>query len=485
MYVVQNLLDGRFRESYSKERIDIFDITGSEILATAPNSSRMDLAMAFKAAKRAETQMRERSSDELLDVLKGVSKIYLRDPKTKELIVKVTGSCIKYVNESVEGIRQWLGNPDKYLDAVFGHKDYLDGGVPICIDGREIGRHIYKPKGWIGAILAGNDAALPSFVLSQIVLSKNSAVLKPDSREPFSTFEFVKSLHQEGLSDAIQLITWAASKRPELGKELIKHSQQRIIFGSDETIQGLACHRDEDGHLMADYRNEYLYQYGMGRSKSIVAEDANLELAAEKCVEGAAKDRGTKCISNKLVLVHKDVYDDFLNLIEKEADKLVVGDPMDPKTDIGYLGKETVSISERLIKNACDIWNHTVRYGKFYDEHMDLIIVENVTHESDLAKEEIPVPIMSVMKIEDFKDGVKKANKVVEHTPNQKSLVVSVFTENPKYLEYTKNIRTWKVLHNKATTDLNPFMPHQGRYMIEDLMKRCSLELIPAIPNGN
>ena len=476
MYEVKNLINGKFRGSYSGEKVIIKDITDSEKLVVVPASTGLDLAMAFKGAVKAESEMKNYSTDKIIDILKEVSKEYLKDKKTRELICKLSGSVMKYIDESLESMKYFMLNADKYLEAVFGNKEYFENSKPIIVGGEEIARRIYKPKGIVGTILPGNDMNLPVFVLSQIILSKNPGVVKPDSREPISTYEFVKLLHKFGLENIIQLVNWSGKNRPNLVKDLIKYSKQRIIFGSDETVEKIACHRDGNGNLIADYRDEYMYQYGMGRSKSIIAEDADLEMAAKLCVEGAAKDRGTKCISNKLVFVDKKIYDSFMDLLEKEASKLVVGDPLNPKTDIGYLGEGIVSISKKIIKNACDIHEHKIRCGNFYKKHTDLIIIENVTENSYLAKEEIPIPLLSIIKVNNFQEAVNKANAVVEHTPNKKSLVVAVFTNNKTYMEYSKNIKTWKVIRNKATTTMNPFLPHQGRYIIEDLMKKCVIE---------
>lgn len=472
MFEVKNLINSKFRDSFSSKKVIVRDITDREDILEVPDSDHLDLSMAAKAAKAAEDEMKECSTDKVIDALKEVSRDYMKEAEKRRLVCRLSGSVIKYVDEGIAGMNYFLSNADKYIETVFGSREYFERGKPLMFEGKEIARRIYKPKGMVGIVLPGNDVNISSFTLSQVLLSKNSCIVKPDTREPVSTYEFVKLVSERGLGNAIQMVCWSVKSSPHLVKDLIKHSSQKIVYGSDETIEKIACHRDEKGTLVADYRNEHMYRYGMGRSKAIVSESANLKLAARLCVRGAARDRGTKCISTKLVLSHEKIYENFVALLEKEASALIVGDPLDPRTDIGYIGREAVERSHLKIRESCEVHGHSIRFGQAYDSTTDLIIVEGVDEDSHLAKEELPIPIISLVKVKNFEEAVRKANSAVEHTPNKKSLIVSVFTEDPKEIELCRNIRAWSVSINKATIDINPFLPHQGRYIVEDLMKK-------------
>ncbi len=72
-----------------------------------------------------------------------------------------------------------------------------------------------------------------------------------------------------------------------------------------------------------------------GKNALIVFPDADLDVAVEVSIEGMFYNQGEACTSTARILVHDDVYDEFLERFTAAATALVVGDGLDPRTDIG------------------------------------------------------------------------------------------------------------------------------------------------------
>ena len=74
-----------------------------------------------------------------------------------------------------------------------------------------------------------------------------------------------------------------------------------------------------------------------GNAGVIVHSDANLELAADRCAQGGFSYAGQTCISVQRIFVHRSVEKKFTDLLVERVKALVVGDPLDAKTDVGPL----------------------------------------------------------------------------------------------------------------------------------------------------
>ena len=74
-----------------------------------------------------------------------------------------------------------------------------------------------------------------------------------------------------------------------------------------------------------------------GSDPFIVMPSADLDAASTIAVKARAGNNGQSCIAAKRFIVHADVYDEFVSLFAAKMAALVVGDPLDPTTDVGPL----------------------------------------------------------------------------------------------------------------------------------------------------
>jgi glyceraldehyde-3-phosphate dehydrogenase (NADP+) len=80
-----------------------------------------------------------------------------------------------------------------------------------------------------------------------------------------------------------------------------------------------------------------------GNAGVIIEPDADLDRAIDRCAVGGYAYAGQSCISVQRILVHQDVYEEFLRRFVARVGKLKTGDPLDPATEVGPMIDEAAA----------------------------------------------------------------------------------------------------------------------------------------------
>ncbi len=141
-------------------------------------------------------------------------------------------------------------------------------------------------------------------------------------------------------------------------------------------------------------------------------QDADLNLAVERCVMGSFAYAGQICISVQRIYVHKKIYDKFKKEFLEKTSKLKLGDPLDKDTDVGPMitedeAKRTESWVNDAVKEGARILIGGKRDGVFYYP----TVLENVKPEMKVMSLEVFAPVVSLIPFEDFSDAVKMVDE--------------------------------------------------------------------------
>jgi aldehyde dehydrogenase (NAD+) len=198
-----------------------------------------------------------------------------------------------------------------------------------------------------------------------------------------------------------------------------------------------------------------------GKNPAIVLADADLEDAATQIVRGAMLATGQRCTATSRVFVERSVAPDFLALVARRIDALVVGDPLDDGTDVGPLASEeqleTVNGYLELARTeGCEV----VAVGS--DGPGDAcfvapIVLTGVAPESRLMREEIFGPVLIVTEVADFEEAIAAAND----TPF--GLASAVFTRDiATAMAFVRRTESGLVHVNRETAGVEPHIPFGG-----------------------
>jgi succinate-semialdehyde dehydrogenase/glutarate-semialdehyde dehydrogenase len=145
-----------------------------------------------------------------------------------------------------------------------------------------------------------------------------------------------------------------------------------------------------------------------------VLPDAPLEETVKQAVKARVQNNGQSCIAAKRFLVHAAIYDDFARLLAEAFARLRVGDPFDPKTDVGPLVQaRAVETLERQVRAAVKAGGQILTGGArgagagFFFQPTILVDVPN---DSAIGREEFFGPVALLFRVRDLDHAIALAN---------------------------------------------------------------------------
>ncbi len=269
-----------------------------------------------------------------------------------------------------------------------------------------------EPIGVVGAIIPWNvPLLLMALKIAPALVAGNAVVVKSAEEAPFTVLRVCQILSQilpPGLFNML------SGYGPECGAPLVAHPKVgKVTFtGSVET-----------GKIVYKTAAEKLIPVTLelgGKSPMIVMGDAELDKAVDGAVVGMRFTRqGQSCTAASRIFVHDSVHDAFVAKLKAKVDAMVMGDPMDEKTDIGAivscaqftrvqdyirLGRETSGATAHVCSRLPD--DPSLAKGLFVQP----VIFTGLTNDSRLAREEIFGPVTCVIRFTDYEDVIAQAN---------------------------------------------------------------------------
>jgi len=156
-----------------------------------------------------------------------------------------------------------------------------------------------------------------------------------------------------------------------------------------------------------------------GKSPNVIFADADLKAAAKGANQGIFYGKGEVCAAGSRVLVQRSVYDDFLEALKSNAERMTIGDPMEKSTRIGAIVSEAQldrvmeyvdagkAEGARLLTGG----ERSTVDGK--GNFVTATVFADVDPGMRIAQEEIFGPVMAVIPFEDEADAVAKANDTI------------------------------------------------------------------------
>ncbi len=315
----------------------------------------------------------------------------------------------------------------------------------------KLGVMLRVPYGVVGAISPFNfPLNLVAHKLGPAIAAGNAVVLKPAGATPISALKLAAVLLEAGLPEAwLSVIPGPGS---EVGNAIVEHELTAALSftGSAEVGWGI---RSRVPHKKVNL------ELG-SNAPLIVHADGDWETAADKAQIHAFSHAGQSCISIQRILLHEEIADAFTARLIANVEKLTVGDPLDPDTDVGPLitGGDRDRVKE-WIDEAVAAGAELLTGGELVDEGRCLAptLLGTPPREAKVWCEEIFGPVATVDRFTDFGEALRMAND------SKFGLQAGVFTRDiGRGLEAARTLEFGGVLINEVPTFRADQMPYGG-----------------------
>ena len=443
-------INGEWVDAENKKTFESLNPENNEPWAVVPEASAKDVDKAVRSAQKAfEGEWPKLFPKERTKYLKAIAN-QLRE--NAELLGKIetidTGKLFRETKTQANYIAE-------YYDYFAGLADKVEGTV-LPIDKPDMQVITTRiPIGVIAAIIPWNSQMLLTAVkLAPALAMGNTVVIKSSELAPATMFEFAKLIEKTGIpKGVVNVITGFGDP---CGKALTSHALvERIAFtGGAETARHIVKNSAEN-------LSQVSLELG-GKSPVAVFEDADQENALNGITAGIFGASGQSCIAGSRLYLQNKIYDNFLDKLIEQANKIKLGSPLDPDTQMGPLSNfKQLEIIEKKIKLTveqggklrCGGKRHAFSNKGYY---FPATIIECENHNLPTAEDELFGPVLSVMKFETEAEVINKMND------NQYGLSSGVYTKDiGKALRVSKAIRAGIVFVNTYRL-ISPSAPFGG-----------------------
>jgi 1-pyrroline-5-carboxylate dehydrogenase len=372
-----------------------------ETWKNVPVAKRADLL--FKAARLMRKRKMELNAVEMLEV----GKTW---PEADADVAEAIDFLEYYAREA---LRYGTDHPVVKLPGEKGKLVYIPLGVGVII----------PPWNFPLAILAGMTSAA--------VVAGNTVVLKPSSDSPWIGWKFMEIMEEVGLPPGV--INFVTGPGGSVGDTLVLHPKTRFISftGSKEVgihINEVAA-KVQPGQI---WLKRVVVEMG-GKDAIVIDEGVDVETAVQGVLSSAFGFQGQKCSACSRAIVHEKLYDRFVDLLARKTDALKVGDATDPANYMGPVVnrgsmESILSYIDRGIKDGGRLVAGGGRAGEG-GYFLRPTVIADVDPQATIAQEEIFGPVLAVIKVKDFDEGLRVANNT------EFGLTGAVYTKNRKRLD--------------------------------------------------
>ncbi len=291
----------------------------------------------------------------------------------------------------------------------------------------------YIPLG-VGAIIPpwNFPVAILIGMTTGAIVAGNTVVLKPASNTPVVAAKFVELLREISLPPGV--VNLVPGGGGEIGDFLVDNPRTRFInFTGSKEVGLRIVERAAKAQPGQKWIKRVHAEMG-GKDTLIIDNDCDLEEAARVTVASAYGFQGQKCSACSRVVVHKDVYDKFLELLVPMVEKIKPGDV----TKGDYLGPVCDAKAHKSILNYIDIGKKEGRLlvggnaGPEEGWFVEPTVIADIDPMATISQEEIFGPVLAVIKANDFEHALEIANNT------EFGLTGGVFSNNRENLELAR-----------------------------------------------
>ncbi|MEM7444082.1 MAG: aldehyde dehydrogenase family protein [Pseudomonadota bacterium] len=311
-----------------------------------------------------------------------------------------------------------------------------------------------EPVGIVGLITPWNfPIAIPAWKVAPALAFGNAVILKPADLTPGCAWEIASILKDAGCPDGV--FNLVMGRGSQVGARMVDHPDIDAISFTGSVATG------RDLAVKCTQTSKRVQLEMGGKNPMVVLDDADLDVAVSACVNGAFFSTGQRCTASSRLIVTSGIHDAFVDKLTEAASSLVVGDALDPKTQIGPVVDQSqldqnLSYVRLAKEEGCEVSGGDVADGDGFFQRPAVFVGASNAMRS--AREEIFGPCASVIKVADYDEALSVAN---DTDFGLSSGICTTSLKNASH--YRRNAQAGMVMVNLPTAGVDYHVPFGGR----------------------
>ena len=430
-------INGEWTDSEDKSVMKAYNPANSEYLASFPDATEGDVNRAVKAAKDAFKTWKKTTVSERAALLNKIADII--DANIELLATTESLDNGKPIRETMAVDVPFSAKHFRYFAGCI----LADEGQATILEEKFLSLVLREPIGVVGQIIPWNFPFLmAAWKIAPALAAGNTIVLKPSSLTSLSLLTFVELIQDVLPKGVLNVVTGRGSKSGEFLKN--HEGLNKLAFtGSTEIGKKIAV-------AAAEKLIPATLELG-GKSANIILDDADIEKALDGAQLGILFNQGQVCCAGSRIFVQEGIYDEFVSKVKERFNKIKIGDPLDPNTQMGsqidekqaekivnYVeiakkeGGEVLVGGERYTENGCD-------KGAFVKP----TLITGVNNGCRISQEEVFGPVSVIIKFKSDEEVIEQAND------SEYGLAGAVFSKNiTRALNIARSVETGRMWVN-------------------------------------
>ncbi|KAA9023654.1 aldehyde dehydrogenase family protein [Niallia endozanthoxylica] len=443
----KSYINGKWVEGKSQTTYEVVNPYDGSVLTTVRLATVEQVRETFEIAKEAQKRWAKSTAEERKSVIKKAIQ-YLNENREEivSIVSQETGGSLLKANVEVHLAIEVMEEALKFTDVIYKVKE-----IPSMVEDKV--NHVYKlPIGVIASISPFNfPVNLSMRTIAPAIALGNSVVHKPDIQVGMSGGSILaKAFEEAGLPKGVFNVVLTDIN--EIGDEMLTNKHSSLISFTGSTAVGKHI-----GEIAGRNLKRVALELG-GNSPFVVLSDADVDQAVNAAIFGKFIHQGQICMIINRMIVHQDVYDEFVQKFVERAKQVPCGDPKDPNTIIGPI------INERQMQKALNVIEEAKKEGikmplegRREGNVLTPYVFVDVDNSSKLAQTEVFAPIATIIKARTDQEAIDLANDT------EYGLSSAIFTSNlEKGEELALQIDSGMTHINDQTVNDSPNIPFGG-----------------------
>ena len=408
MTKIQNFINGKYVNPISNNWMDNYCPTNGEVYGQIPNSSKEDVEVAYKAAKKAFPEWAQTTLDERSRIIIKISELLEYNLQRFAEAESIDNGKPVSLAKSVD-IPRAASNFRFFGNAItqFASESHESVGQDA------INYTLRQPIGIVGCISPWNlPLYLFTWKIAPAIAAGNCVIAKPSEITPMTAYLLGEICNEAGLPKGVLNIVHGLGTTT--GQAIVEHPEIKAISFTGGTATGAHIAK-----IAAPMFKKLSLELG-GKNPNIIFADCDYDDMLETTVRSSFSNQGQICLCGSRIFVEQSIYDKFKFDFVAKVKQLKVGHPAGHDTNIGALvSKQHLKKVMQYIEIAkkengvilCGGNKVTVEgYENGY--YLEPTVIEVNSDECSINQEEIFGPVVTIMPFKTEAEVLRMANSV-------------------------------------------------------------------------